>query len=267
MKRLINITLGIVLTWSASATAQGPTGRTGGGFGPPGTGFGRGPDILGIEPLGLSQPVAGVPFSADAVTETVQPLADGNRIEQRTTGTIARDGQGRIRSERTLAGIGPTATGDAIRIVTITDQTGREQYRLDEPRKIAWRLRLPAVPPRPEARAGARPPMPSGQTLKSEQLEPMQIDGIRAEGTRVTLAISPGTIGNDKTIEVVNERWYSPDLQVVVSTKRIDPRFGSVTYRLVNIVRAEPPAELFEIPADFAVREQPQFPLTPPGSK
>jgi hypothetical protein len=268
MKTFISIALASMLIGSASAAAQEPAGRARGGFpGPgPGPGFGRGADVLGVEPLELSQPVVGVPFSADTVTEMVQQLADGNRIEQRTTGSIARDRRGRIWSERTLAGFGPTAPADAIRIVTITDPARGEQYRLDEVRKIAWRLRLPSPPPRREPPPGeGRPPLPSGQSLRTEQLEPMQFDGIKAGGTRAVLAIPAGAIGNERTIEVVNERWYATELRVVVSTKRVDPRFGDVTYRLVNIVRAEPPAELFEVPADFTVREEPRFPPPPPG--
>ncbi|MBM3820352.1 MAG: hypothetical protein FJW14_15230 [Acidimicrobiia bacterium] len=46
----------------------------------------------------------------------------------------------------------------------------------------------------------------------------------------------------------------SPELQVVVMTRRSDPRFGETVYRLTEIVRAEPPAELFQVPADFTVR-------------
>lgn len=270
MKTFISIALASMLIGSASAAAQEPAGRARGGFpGPgPGPGFGRGVDILGVEPLELTQPVLGVPFSAETVTEMVQQFPDGNRIEQRTTGSIARDRRGRIRSERPLTGFGPTTPAEAIRIVTITDPARRELYRLDEARKIAWRLRFPSAPPPREPPPGeSRPPVPSGQSLRTEQLEPMQFDGIKAGGTRTVLAIPAGAIGNERTIEVVNERWYAPELRVVVSTKRVDPRFGDVTYRLVNIVRAEPPAELFEVPAHFTVREEPRFPPPPPGPR
>ncbi|HVH26733.1 MAG TPA: hypothetical protein VM818_08240 [Vicinamibacterales bacterium] len=58
---------------------------------------------------------------------------------------------------------------------------------------------------------------------------------------------------------VVSERWYSEDLKAVVQTRRSDPRFGEVTYRLHNIIRAEPPAVLFEVPADFTVQDQRPF--------
>src|SRR5687768_13426966 len=41
----------------------------------------------------------GAPYSAEAVTEFVQQLADGNRIVRRTTTRLYRDGEGRTRRE------------------------------------------------------------------------------------------------------------------------------------------------------------------------
>jgi len=38
----------------------------------------------------------------------------------------------------------------------------------------------------------------------------------------------------------VNERWYSDDLQMVVKSSNSDPRFGTTTYELTDINRAEP---------------------------
>ncbi len=38
-------------------------------------------------------------------------------------------------------------------------------------------------------------------------------------------------------------------------TKTTDPRFGETTYRLGNIVRADQPKSLFEVPADYKVDE------------
>jgi len=54
----------------------------------------------------------------------------------------------------------------------------------------------------------------------------------------------------------VTERWYAPDLRVVVATKRIDPRIAATSYAPVNIVRGEPPPHLFELPADSRFRDQ-----------
>ena len=49
--------------------------------------------------------VKGAPYSADAVTETVQTLADGNRIVSKSTSTRYRDKEGRTRQELMLPSI------------------------------------------------------------------------------------------------------------------------------------------------------------------
>jgi hypothetical protein len=53
----------------------------------------------------------------------------------------------------------------------------------------------------------------------------------------------------------VSEQWYSDDLKVLVLTRHSDPRSGDTTYRLTNIVLAEPERTLFEVPADYTVKE------------
>jgi len=88
----------------------------------------------------------------------------------------------------------------------------------------------------------------------NESLGKQAIEGVEAEGTRKTVEIPAGEIGNERPIEIVFERWYSPELQVVVMTKHSDPRFGETTYRLTNINRSEPARELFEVPADYTVQ-------------
>lgn len=73
------------------------------------------------------------------------------------------------------------------------------------------------------------------------------IDGVVAQGTRRTLTIPAGAIGNERPIESVTERWFSPELQVVVMSRQRDPRFGETTYHLTNIKRTEPAATLFQV--------------------
>jgi len=74
-------------------------------------------------------------------------------------------------------------------------------------------------------------------------------------GTRTTRTIAAGAIGNDQPIEVVSETWYSPNLQMVVMSKHSDPQIGETTYKLTNIQQAEPAHSLFEVPANYTVRE------------
>ena len=88
-----------------------------------------------------------------------------------------------------------------------------------------------------------------------EQLGAQFMEGVTVEGTKTTVTIAAGQIGNELPINIVSERWFSPELKVLVMSRQSDPRFGETTYRLTNITRAEPAPELFEIPSDFKVME------------
>jgi hypothetical protein len=88
-----------------------------------------------------------------------------------------------------------------------------------------------------------------------ESLGVRSIEGVKAEGTRTTSTIPAGAIGNLMPIEVVSERWFSPELQMAVLITRRDPRAGNTEYRLTNIVRAEPADALFQVPPDYELRD------------
>ncbi|HEV3202389.1 MAG TPA: hypothetical protein VGZ73_31045, partial [Bryobacteraceae bacterium] len=83
---------------------------------------------------------------------------------------------------------------------------------------------------------------------KTEALGKQMIEGVNADGTRFSTTLETGAIGNDRPIQMVNERWYSSELQTVVMTKHSDPRTGEEIFRLTNISRAEPGADLFLVP-------------------
>ena len=53
----------------------------------------------------------------------------------------------------------------------------------------------------------------------------------------------------------MSEQWYSSALQVVVLSKRSDPRSGEMVYRLTQLDRAEPAAALFQVPSDYTVKD------------
>jgi hypothetical protein len=88
-----------------------------------------------------------------------------------------------------------------------------------------------------------------------EDLGQQVIEGVNAKGSRTTMTIPAGAIGNELPIRVVSEEWFSPELQVLVLTKHSDPRVGETTYRLTNISRTEPDRALFDLPAGYTVRE------------
>jgi hypothetical protein len=81
------------------------------------------------------------------------------------------------------------------------------------------------------------------------------IEGVIATGTRTTRTINAGTMGNDKPIVCISDTWVSSDLKVAVLTETDDGQAGHSTMKLVNIVRSEPHASLFQIPADYTIKE------------
>lgn len=232
-----------------------------------------------------STPVQGAPYTASVVNETVQTLADGNRIVQSTTGTMARDSQGRTRQDMPLPAIGNMAAANAPHFVLIRDPLTQTAYTLNLTDKTAHKM--PAPPPGlpggavvgraitgsiqiSDAIAGAAPgPMiqqvqiagpvnADAGTTKTENLGSQTMEGVTAQGVRTTRTIPAGEVGNDQPITIVTEVWTSPDLKTVIYSKRSDPRIGDQTFRLKNIVRAEPDPSLFAIPSDFKMIEGPQ---------
>jgi len=268
--------------------------------------------------------VKNAPYSAESVTETVQTLADGNRIVNKITSQVYRDSEGRTRREQTLKGLGPIGNGEEpLQMIFINDPVAGVTYSLDTNTKIAHKstpFKFEFTTGKPGANGEAQqfefktgsgtkgnivitgqpgapgqgatrvapPPDASEFTLRTaegaasyvfrtrtgadnevkEQLGKQNIEGVEAEGTRTTVTIPAGEIGNERPIEIVTERWYSPELQLVVMTKHSDPRNGETTYKLTNINRSEPAKSLFEVPPGFTVKEmQMSLPIPPTRMK
>lgn len=233
-------------------------------------GAGPGGDMLHGE-FGEGKTVKGAPLSGDFVVSRETTLADGNRIHNESTSKVCRDAEGRVRREVGLA-LATPATGNVKRnLVTIIDPVAGKRYMLNPDNKTAREMPMHGPKHGGENReahmtAMAGPPGP--EATKKEQLGPKAVNGMQTEGVRVTRTIPTGAIGNDKPIEVVTERWYSPDLQIAVMTVHTDPMMGTVTTKLVNVVRGDPDASLFQVPADYKLEvgkpnEMMYFPMNP----
>jgi hypothetical protein len=131
------------------------------------------------------------------------------------------------------------------------------------PAAVSWVEEHASTAPAPQPRL--MPPalqvLHAGGPLKSETREELlgsqYIEGVNAEGTRQVTTIPAGAIGNERAIEIVSERWYAAELQTVVLSRHTDPRFGETVYWLTNIDRAEPAANLFEVPPGYTVVSEP----------
>ena len=246
----------------------------------------------------------GRPYSAEATTEFVQTLGDGNKIARKATVRIYRDGEGRTRREE-------LATDGTVKSISIYDPVAHTTYVLDPAtrtaRKSAVRVIMPMgtatgeirqklefkilaeeeaadrvagrvalvapadVPIQAAAeqtrkrhvetvvggggRGVLQPAVRVAQDVKEESLGQKMIDGVPADGKRVTTVLPAGSIGNQQPITVLSEQWFAPDLEILVMTKHSDPRTGETTYSLSSITRGEPAANLFDVPPDYTIQD------------
>jgi hypothetical protein len=237
--------------------------------------------------------VKGAPYSAEEVTESTQVLADGTRIHNQSKTTVYRDGEGRIRRDGPdqitiwdpVAGASyfldpqaQTARKVPVGIVgtkvhpagTVSVTTSSTMSKTITVSGTAASIEKPAAEELAAERVQIdRLAMPDGLSSMAiytrratgtagnkESLGTQTMEGVNAEGSRTTSTIEAGAVGNDRPIQVVSERWYSPDLQTAVMTRRNDPRTGEEIFRLTNIHRAEPGAYLFQVPAGYRVVDQ-----------
>jgi hypothetical protein len=121
-----------------------------------------------------------------------------------------------------------------------------------------------------EPLVAAFPPGTTGAYEPAEDLGEQVLEGLLVKGTRMTDTIPAGTIGNERPIEIVTERWYSADIDALVLQRFSDPRVGETVYRLVNVVRGEPSPDLFQVPQGYEIvtPEPPRagIRVAPPGA-
>jgi hypothetical protein len=266
--------------------------------------------------------IKNAPFSAEAISESVQTLADGNRIVRSSTTKLYRNSEGRFRREvnggsggvfstsfsfgngttildpvaghrvllDTLNGTARVATLASGQNVTIARGGVSGQREAEMARKLATAQTLTEAQ-RAEYAAKAKEyqqrveelrastPVAAGSggvavfsgdglafattsgggkyETRTEELGTRDFEGVSAEGTRRVTIIPAGAIGNEREIEIVYERWYSKELGLVVYSKNSDPRFGEQTYRITNLVRAEPDPSLFTVPNSYRILAEP----------
>ena len=135
----IRRTLIFILAASSPAFAQSQTQTQ---AQPTGDVFYQTATAVSMGPLerGPATVVQGAPYSATITNESVQTLADGNRIVQTSSGTIARDSQGRTRQDAPLPPIGNMSAADVPRIVFIQDPVAQISYTLDLTNKTAQKM-------------------------------------------------------------------------------------------------------------------------------
>jgi hypothetical protein len=216
-------------------------------------------------------PVLEAPFSADAATVLTATLPDGTRRTESATARYYRDAAGRVRVEQIARDVqGRDSATERTTFITIDEQPGDGVvFTLDPRRAIA----------RPQGRRILGAVFSGGRTFAlpvdssrfrfrvywgprdngaAESLGGRTIEGIETVGRRVTTLVPADRFGNENPAEIVDERWVSPALQLVIYALTVDPIAGVLEYRLTNIRREPPSPDLFVVPPDYIVDNCPQ---------
>ncbi len=245
--------------------------------------------MLGVQGAVMGRTVKGAPYSGVEIYESTQVLGDGTRIHNESQTQVYRDSEGRVRREGPLnvvtifdpvgnasyvldpkaqtyrklplgTYVFSTSTGDGKMLSTNFSYRVNTDGRAGDPEleakmmaetKMLSELRTAHVVGAVGAMTIDRRAITSRAAGTTEALGKRVIEGVNCDGSRVVSTLEAGAIGNDRPIQTVNERWYSQDLQTVLMTKHTDPRTGEESFRLVNVIRSEPPAYLFQVPAGY----------------
>lgn len=215
-------------------------------------------------PRGQAGPVVGKPLTATEIYRSTQVLADGTRVDLNDTSLFYRDDQGRMRTESK----GSVVIFDPVAGFVYFPRAANKMYR-ESPigSASAWTWvaatgsgtsvtssAVKQAPGDPAALVAQRRFGLPASAPVTETLAPQVVNGILANGSRVILTIPKGALGNDRDIKVVNERWYSDDLKVLVKSTNTDPRYGVTTYDLTQVVQGPPNPALFQVPADYKLQ-------------
>ena len=213
----------------------------------------RGPDasastrVPGISLLALP----GKPFSGIDNIEWTRTLEDGSTITTHTTAQLARDSQGRMYRENhhfvPLGKKSPTYQihiYDPINLSQTYCSTSTFQCVITDYRPVTFFETMPAG----SFDNGNR-------VLARESLGSQVIEGVYTNGTRETVTVNPGVLGNEMPLITTREFWYSDELETNLAVTRIDPREGKQVIWISNISVSEPDPSLFKIPAGYSVRD------------
>jgi hypothetical protein len=198
-------------------------------------------------------PLSGKPFSGIDSVNWTRVLEDGSEVAMHHEAKLARDSQGRIYRERVSILPANSNQKSHINEIQIMDPVAHTRTICDVATRhcnITNYNAPPSVPSKPLGTFG------NGQrSVSRENIGNDNIDGLDVIGTRETLTIAVGVEGNSQPLTIVEEGWYSPDLEVNLSVSRKDPRGGTVVVHVVDLSRSDPDPSLFQVPANYTVSD------------
>jgi len=202
-------------------------------------------------------PKSGAPFTLTLETEWVRPMSDGGSQTIANKRKIARDSSGRVYQERWLLVPKYGARRSQMNAIQIYDPHEHVVYTcmtLVEPHVCNMNNyygSTDAIYKPASVQSGALP-NDIGIAFHEDLGTKFVADQITT-GARDTITYNAGVMGNDRSMTVIDEHWYSDDLAVNLLSIREDPRFGKQTFAVTKVNMSEPDPRLFELPAGYRV--------------
>jgi hypothetical protein len=244
--------------------------------------------------IAQNQGFANNPYTATKKITFVQKLVDGTTITRVSTNTEARDSQGRtlVQQGPPVGSLGQsfintTVIDPVAHTTTIWMSQAKQATRIHMPEiqrptpnptvttssvgsGVIGGIAVTSTSIEATVMGSAGPvavglgsgpgPIATDPNLRparqSEKLGGKTIAGIYVEGTKITITYPIGFFGNDRPIVNVRETWTSPDLKLIVLSTDEDPRNGSRTTELTDLIRGEPDPALFQVPEGYTVKDQ-----------
>ena len=202
-------------------------------------------------------PKAGAPFTLTLQTEAVRTLYDGGTVTMVNQRKIARDATGKIYQERWFLVPKNGKIESKMTTIQISDPNAHTHYNcfmLEAKHVCELTTFAPSTTAVYKMEGPPPGPLPNDAgTVIHEDLGKQLVSGVETTGTRDATIYNPGVFGNDRKVTVEREFWYSPQLGINLLSKRSDPRFGTQTFTVTNLILSEPDAKLFDLPEGFKV--------------
>lgn len=197
------------------------------------------------------------PFSAKEQVEWAHTLGDSTVVNHKYYTIIARDSRGRVRRED-RRGIPANSNAEPFLNYTfVLDPEARTRTECQPSTRICLVTSYRPVTSLVQAATG--PHAGGTHDAQRESLGNDTMESLNVVGTRETLTIQEGAIGNNRPIVTTKEIWYSPQFQMNLSVVRNDPRNGTQTLKITELNLAEPDASLFEIPSGYKIVDERKF--------
>jgi hypothetical protein len=177
-------------------------------------------------------PVANAPFTSTVTAEWTRILEDGTTLTLQNHRLVVRDRKGRIYQERRSLVPKDGHTESQVQRIEISDPSTHLKYfcfvedhtcHLND----YFAPTSASLPPAEFVEAG-------GASTSRQDLGKNIVNGLDAVGTLETTTINAGAMGNDRPISITKEFWYSPQLGLNLSVKRIDPLHGTQIFNVTG---------------------------------